>query len=201
MERGKFTFVLSSFGLQNLKPMVISPGTGLTQLTGDAAAQFNVLDITQAEKIKDSALGTPIFDNVILADNLDQPELKLEIDTVLIDAELPKLIKKTQVLGRQGRIKEYIADDDWRITLRGALFSDVKDAYPSDQVQTLRDLARLSTSLQVASTFINDLLGVDTIVVERLQLRQRSGMMSAQAFQLTCSSDLPYEISKEVDNE
>lgn len=179
----KYNFILSSWGLQYLRPHL-----------------FRSLEYVQGDKIKDSILGTPVFDNVIFADNLENPTMQIEIDTILIDAELTKLIQKTSVTGRNGRVKEYIADDDWRITFRGAIFSQVKDAYPADDVRILKNLCRVQSQLEVSSIFLNELLGIDSIVVERFSLNQRSGKMNAQAFQITASSDLPYELIQEVDN-
>jgi hypothetical protein len=179
----RYDFILSSFGLQRIRPQF-----------------FKDITVEQAKAIKYSSLGTMIFDNVILCDSFDNPTLRIEIDAVLIDATLPKIIQKTQVTGRRGRVKEYIADDDWKITLRGALFSDQKDAYPEAQVRSLTKLCRLSKQVPVVSKFLNDLCGVDSIVIEEFSLTQRSGMMNAQAFEIQASSDLPYELQKIQDN-
>jgi len=197
----KYNFVLSSFGLQYLRPLFFTvPIFQNDESRGDRGQEYSILQYNQGVKIKDSTLGTPVFDNVVLADNLQNPSLRIELDVVLIDAELPKIIKKTQVMGRNGRIKEYIADDDWKINIKGAVFSDTKDAYPEEKIRILKNLARLSSEIEVASIFMNDLLGVDTLVIESFGLAQRSGMMNAQAFQLKCSSDLPYEIIQTIDN-
>lgn len=178
MEPGKwqYNFVLKSFAIQHLKPLL-----------------FNPTNVQQRELFRSGALGTPVWDNLVLKNQEENAQVELRIDTVLIEAVRPRIIKKTLVTGRQGRIKEFISNDDWNISIRGVLFSDDKDDYPREKLAKLNELCRYEHSIVVVSDYLQQLLIWD-IVVERLRLPQRAGKISAQAFEILASSDMPYEL-------
>lgn len=182
LTEAKYSFILSSFGLQNVSPLLFKP------------SKSNVRDWNEAEY--KSALGTPVWDNLILQDSLNNPTIKLRIDVVLFDLSQPKIIKKTQVTGRSGKIKEYIAEDDWNILIRGAFFSTNKDDYPEEEIRTLKKLKAINKEIVAVSRYLQ-MLDISDIVIENLIFKQREGGIQSQAFELKCSSELPFELKYE----
>lgn len=173
----RYTFILNTFGLAYVKPKLfdqIEPGT-------------------PDDPIGTSALGTPVFDNVVLQDARVNPEISLKIDTVLIDATLPKRIKKTVVQGRPGTVKEYITLDDWQLSIKGMLVSGVQDKFPIEDLQKLKALCLLEKEIPIVSGYLQE-LGVFDIVIENAKFPQREGFRSMQLFELICTSDTPIEL-------
>jgi len=185
IKQAKWSFIVQSFGLQYTKPLLYWKNW---------ESQGNVKDWSDAPY--KSEFGTPVWDSVRLKDRAENPNYNLWLDVVVIDATMPNIIKKTKVTGRKGRIKEYITQDDWNISLKGALLSNNKDEYP-EQIKELRALAQTGKELEVESRFLNEYCKVYNIVVEQLRFPNRSGSLQKQAFEIRGSSDIPYELQKE----
>lgn len=168
--------VLKTWGLQHLAPIWMS-------------GKANSLNskITRREGVA--------IDKIILADqSIDQATIKLDLDCVIVEAELPKVIKYTQLQGRNGSVKEYIADDDWVINMKGVIVSGDKESYPQTEVGLLQELSAIKDRIYVSSEFINKLLDVTSIVIERIKLPQREGKISQQAFEIIARSDTAFEL-------
>ncbi len=187
LSKAKWQFILQSFGVQFVQSAILQPGQSITRDPADAPYT--------------SSLGTPVWDNVVLKDQAENPNYMIRIDSVLIDATLPNIIKKTKVTGRRGTVKEYITEGDWQISIKGALFGEKKDQYP-DSMGVLSDLCRVGQALEIESLFLNNYHKVYNVVVDRLRFIQRAGGMQKQAFEIRCSSDIPYELEGDglVDN-
>jgi len=180
LSKAKWQFIVQSLGIQAAQAAALRFGVGE--------------DITRTGLMPYySKFYTPVWDNVVLKDQATNPLLGLRIDSVLIDASLANVVKRTRITGRAGTVKEYITEDDVSITIRGALFGDIKDQYPEDMT-TLINMCRTGTSLEIDSVFLNDHFKVYNIVVDSLRFAQRHGGMQKQAFELKAFSDVPYEL-------
>ncbi len=144
-------------------------------------------------------LGAPVFSNLEIqsgsyTDNngntINYPSISL--DTVLFDVEIPKIIVRTPINGRNGSVKEYIADDDAYLQISGLLTGD-SGIFPVNDWLDLIKSANAPVALAVNSWYLND-LGIFNIVVDNRRFTQREGMQSTQLFSLSCLSDVPYEI-------
>lgn len=170
IEPSKYRFVLSALGQELLFPKLFTDYSG--------------------------QLGTPVADIITIADNLETPTYLLKCDCAIIDVSVANIIKETQVQGRNGRVIEYISSDNYDVTIRGGVFSGEKDTYPENEIRILDGL-RFMAQVEVTSAYL-DLLGIRSLVIKKLHLPQRAGRMSAQAFELSCISETPYEL--EVSN-
>lgn len=119
----------------------------------------------------------------------------ITLDTVLIDVTLTKNIVTTQLNGRNGTVKEYIADDDFKVTLRGALVNAKGTAYPEAQVKQLMKILKAPVTLTVTSDYLT-LYGIYSLVVTDYNLPQREGYTNTQLFDISCLSDNPVELVK-----
>ena len=126
-------------------------------------------------------------------------EYKFEFKECLITLNLPKNIVTTALQGRNGTIKEYIADDDFQITLEAATDSylgnedkDIRFAYPVEQITELVKLLQLPVELAVTSDFLK-MFDISSVVVKEYGLTQETHM-NRQSIQIQLLSDKPYEI-------
>lgn len=115
----------------------------------------------------------------------------VKFDTCLISVKQSKSIIKTKVHGRKGTVKEYITLDDYDITIEG-IISSVRGAftiYPIDQVQDLVKLCEAPISIQITSSYLNDLFDINYLVIEDYDISQEIGGMGQQKFTMSCVSD------------
>ena len=120
----------------------------------------------------------------------------LFLNGVIIDATVNKTIIKTEIIDYKGTVKEYIGESDMSITIRGYVSTQNPDQYPDDDARLIKSYASAPVPLKVVNSFLNDILGVNQIVVESCQLSQQQGLRNVQYFQWTCVSDIDFTISK-----
>lgn len=172
----KYLFILNSLGLQYLRPLLY----GVPKSEAAEPPYYT------------RQLKTPVWDAVKLFDN-DNPATAIFMEIALVDATLPKIVKETAVQGRAGTVKEYIATGDWQLTIRGAVFSEDKNAYPLKDIDNLVKLSKLKKQIAVESQLINH-IGVTNVVIKSLVFKQQTGCMNKMAFEISCISDAPYEL-------
>lgn len=133
-------------------------------------------------------------------------EYKFEFKECLITLNLPKNIVTTALQGRNGTIKEYIADDDYQITLDAATDSylgnedkDIRFAYPVEQITELVKLLQLPVELAVTSDFLK-MFEINSVVVKDFGMTQET-YMNRQSIQIQLLSDKPYEIKLKNDKD
>lgn len=171
---------------------------------------------------KDSAFGTPVFDwlfiekpsyweyeynqqtntydkaPVGLGANAALGETEgLYIEGVVIEASRSRNIITTDVNGYpKGSIVEYIGNGDWNITIRGFVSTKYPDVSPKQDAITLLSYCEAPVPLKVTSVYLNEVLGISTIVVLQPRVFQQQGLRNVQYFELSCISNYPYQITK-----
>jgi len=204
----KYNFTSEVANITNPKTaQIILSGFGLTALKG--ALYRGVFDSDESDpQLSTSQLGTPVFSNVdfISGSYLDlegnevnylEEDGGLIFDTVLIGVSMNKNIVKTPIQGRNGTVKEYISDGDFRVNIRGVITSasnDNPDHYPEDEVKKLMEVCRANASIELASFYLNDVFNVQNVVIENYTFPQREGTYNTQLFELECVSDNPVEV-------
>jgi hypothetical protein len=143
-----------------------------------------------------SLLDTAVWCDVILADEKDVPDLKVQLMTVLVTVTQKKYIVTTNITGRRGSIKEYISDGDFEINMKGALVTAFPDVYPREEFQTLFELLKKPLSIKVASPFLQQ-FGIYDIAITDYSFPQQEGYQNMQLFDINALSDLPIEL---IDN-
>jgi len=153
-------------------------------------------DIEQGER--QSYLNTPVVGAVeFFGGNwtdygVDGSELLVEYDGLKVDSCMVfisqrKNIVKTEVMGRPGRVKEYISLDDFSIQITGAIVGQ-SQVYPEQDVQALRAILESQEAVTVDNRLLR-LFDIDTIVVEGFQMSPREGFSNVQDFSIRASSD------------
>lgn len=115
------------------------------------------------------------------------------LDTVLMTVSQTKVIEETKITGRNGTIKEYIAEGDFEVALKVILASPSPNAFPSEAAGRLIKLMRVPVPLQVVSPFLN-LYDIDEIVVKTVSAPQRQGFQNMFTMDITASSHSPLEL-------
>jgi hypothetical protein len=188
----KYQIIAGSFGLATLKPYLYKGGQMLRTDGGDypvQVAQFAQSDLA-------SWMGTPIFGEVVLQDQAK--EITITLDTVLVEINQSKNIVRTEVAGRAGTVKEYISLGDYYIVLKGGIFSQDPEQFPTDQVNQLIQILNKEEALYISCDFLQ-LFGVYNIAVASYNMGQRAGNMSSQLFEIRGYSDEPIELT--IDDE
>jgi hypothetical protein len=148
------------------------------------------------EPVSVSMLGTPVYSNLDVqggsyTDNngntITYPSLTL--DAVLFVVTQSKNIVITNIQGRNGSIKEYIADDDYNVTITG-IIAGGNNVYPKNEVLALKKVLDSPTAININSWFLNQ-FGVHTIVIKDYNFGQEAGRNSQQAFSISAISDVP----------
>jgi hypothetical protein len=209
---GRFNqFISAPLNLNSAKPFLFFPFAGQGS---NAEFEFDFERLVDGSDAN-SYLGTPIFDQIILgaeennntqdkegvtyfnADiNGNVTEQPVIINNGLITVRQGRNIIKTALVNASGTVKEFISDNDFEITIIGAIeHSDADtartsaDARPDREIQNFIRLCKVSKEIPVSSRYLNDLFGVTELVIEGYELGQKSGQRGLQFFSLTCISD------------
>lgn len=124
----------------------------------------------------------------------------LFIDGVIIDLTQKNSIIETEVVDFKAPINEYIGGGGHLITIRGFVATKHPNLYPATDVRILNSYAKAPVPLKITSVFLNDILGINEIVVKESNLFQQQGLRNVQYFQWSCVSDFSYMIKKAEPN-
>jgi hypothetical protein len=138
-----------------------------------------------------SKLGTSIFSDLQFLPVGGEDHIP--IDKCLFDVNLPMLIVRTAIQGKNGQTKEYIGEDDADVTIRG-IVCGTNGAYPLEQVKNLLRFCRRGQSLGILSKYLNEVWDITEVVVKNILFEQPEGSQSFQKFEIQLWSDKPVEI-------
>jgi len=105
-----------------IRPIAAAPGLKSAELPDvnkvGAKAPVN-------PEIRKSVLGIPVYESLEVED-LNGNSYTFPDNTV-VDVSLPIVIEKTAIQGRKtgGTVKEFISEDDWRVTIYGVIVNPV----------------------------------------------------------------------------
>lgn len=146
-------------------------------------------------------LGRPWLTTLAL--KLDEVSINL-IDCIITVTQ-EKYIVSTPLQGRNGTIKEYIADGDYQIEVRASVQPPTEaggfaplDQYPLDELTNLLKMFRKAENLEVQSEFLA-MFEIDSVVIQSYSFVQETHS-NRQTFQATLLSDSAYEIKIKEDN-
>lgn len=141
-------------------------------------------------------LGTPVYDQLIFPAEAN-PEIELSTDFILNDVifrvRRPKLIKRTQVAGRDGEVNELISLGDYQIEIFGKIVSEQPLIKPVDRIRDLIKIDNHKGSVAVAVRFLG-WFDIDSIVIDDTELSQEEGVYNEQPFIMRARSENPVEL-------
>jgi len=170
----------------NPVPVVRNSFDGRTDQTKDADKPLYLSQLGTPVMINLKFIATPYIDF-----NLNRWQMSPEMifDTVLCSVHQQKRVVYTEIEGRGGTVKEYIGLDDYEVSINGIITGSNRH-YPADEVRLLKNLLEIPASLNVASSFLNQ-LGIHTLTVDNYEIPQEAGGYSQQRFNITALSDAP----------
>jgi hypothetical protein len=196
----RFSFILQDFGLEALKPLIFKPGDQLDVKKEEpliTSRQMADDEYTMTTGISSqpvlSMLGTPVFCDMIL--QTQDGNTRLQLLDVLVTVDRPKVIVKTQIVGKDYTVKEHISNSDYSVRIQGRLTQPFSKAYPRAEMVDLIALCESDEALKVTSEYLQ-LFGIYEIVVEHPSFPQRQGFQNIQLFDLSCSSDQPVQLQR-----
>jgi len=157
------------------------------------------------EEFKTGKLTTPITDKSYWEGRYALTELTLKkedgqtlvVNDAIVSLSRSKNIVKTQLVGLDGTVKEYICNGDYEIDIIIGIVAvdsagQIVDEYPSEGIETVREFLDEKKEVQVAGVFLN-IFDISQIVVERFNLTQETHS-NRQVISIKASSDEDYEI-------
>ena len=186
-------------GTAILKPKLFRPNV---KIMGEEGLAFQG-DAGQYGYDKKSLFGTPIYDIVTFQAFTYTDENGKEVNNSAFDLELaiveinkPRNIVKTQIMGRNGTVKEYMSDDDYQISITGSFLNKYAYRSPEDLMRYFDQITKAPIELKVVSNFLS-YFEIFTIVIENSRIKQREGARNIVDYELQCVSDTPFEIQSE----
>lgn len=155
-----------------------------------------------------SSIGTPIFDTITFYGNGSNGDIsyydltlqktvtvpKMTIDIALITVNKNINVSKTNVIGANYSVKQYINLGDYDIEIKGIFTSGLADTVPSDQIKQLHRITSATCEINVASSFLS-LFDITCIVFEGQQtFEQAESQRDVQKFSLHCINETPFAI-------
>lgn len=178
---------------------------GIVQVTDKIIKRYPVKAENADAPIGTSYLGTPVYarlefskegieNQIGTPSTLDGREgaRNLILETVLITVSQSKNIIKTAIQGRNGTIKEYIGEGDYRISIIGSIVSPEALVYPREDVDLLIRYCKVNQEFGVICDFLS-LFGIENIVIEDYTVSEKLGSRNEVPFEIVAMSDLPIE--------
>lgn len=113
----------------------------------------------------------------------------------LVSFSLTKTIVETATVGkhRRGKVKEYIATEDWQITIKGlCIDTNNPDLYPTAQVQSLNRLFEKNEGLEVIGNKLFTLFDIRNIVLKDISFEAMEGKEGIQKYTIKAVSDMDF---------
>lgn len=148
-----------------------------------------------------SFLNTAVFSDLDLtAISVAGQTISVNIPTVLFTVTQTKNIITTPIQGRNGTVKEYISDGDYKINIKGVI-TNSNGKYPQFKIDkgltTVNDLfqmCQLNKSLTVNSWYLWQFC-IYELVITDFEFPQLEGQYSSQPFEINAISDTPFVIN------
>ncbi|MGR3179410.1 MAG: DUF6046 domain-containing protein [Candidatus Anammoxibacter sp.] len=207
-------------GIRATSLEILLKGIGIQALKSKL---FREIDFETDEPDAISYLGTPIFDQLTIKggnffeiDDINKENpipypdedgadgFGLVIPSVIIEVTQSKNIITTAIQGRNGTVKEFVSDGDFVITLTGLIIGrnengevkDIGNVFPSDDIKKLITICKVPDVITLKSTFLNDLFGINEVVVTGYNIPQREASKDMQPFQISMLSDVPIDLEE-----
>ena len=193
------TFLAMGAGISLFKSRLYQGGIDLANLGNASEDQLS-------ENVPLSSFyGTPVMSRLILGDQNSatfnytdingntQTLDSITLECCIMVASQEKNIIKTSLEGRDGTVKQFISNGDYKIDVT-VIVATVDNNYPRDFVNALINILSIPDSIPVYSDFLN-MFGINSVVVENPVIPQEEGFYNQQKFTWTMLSDNPIDLN------
>ena len=115
----------------------------------------------------------------------------ITITNCLVVPRVSKNIIKQKVPGRNGTVKTWVSNEDIEISIEATIHSNKQGVYPIDEIETLKSILDQPSTIQIESPYLNDIMGINYIVIENYEIPQIRGQYSQQKLYIRAISDNP----------
>ena len=175
--------------------------SGAIQALRSTAFNITLGDVEVEQAVGKSDYGTPVMDKLEFPEgsyiDLEGNQISfsgISIATVILEVSLSKNIIKTAVSGRNGTIKEFVADNDYSISGRGFI-SNKNNVIPLDSLRTFRQIMQVPNQIEVISQYLNEVFEINYLVIENFSMPQIEGFRNELPFSFQAISDIPLDIN------
>lgn len=178
-----------AYSLQRLSEASLQAVIALTGYEG-----VRVAELEEVERIGD--LGLPVFAPVELnapatvIDGVDYPNQRITLDKCIIAISQTKMIVRTAVQGRNGTVKEYIADGDYDINIRAVLVNHNEMSLPESDLIRLKNICSRPQNIELLNE-VSAMLGITEIVIDSYSIQQVEGFTNLINVEINAVSDTP----------
>jgi hypothetical protein len=117
---------------------------------------------------------------------------EIEFIGAKINVQKQNKIVETELVNRAGKVKEFIQQSDYNITINGQLFSQ-DGMFPYDELDLLNYILSQSTNINVASRYLK-LFGINKMVFKSATFDQNQlKYFNVMPFSLSFVSDMDYD--------
>ncbi len=211
----KQKIIIQAFGLTHVKILAYAGVIGAIEIASlhqkSTLNEYNGLlpeALTPDSAVDQSVLGTPVFDNLIIAagnyiDTTYGPTSynELRLDSCLITLYQQNNIVLTPIQGRDGEVIEYISKMSFRINVKGGVFG-------TGNKRPYSDIVNLKLALQTNNTLriipVNSTSGgflsewdISEIAILDKNIPQSMGGYNYQLFEFNAIQDLPVILAQQ----
>lgn len=128
-------------------------------------------------------------DNSLILKNKDNTQIGLV--GVKIDVTKANKIVETQLVNREGKVKEFIQNDDYTITVKGNLYGN-RNKFPLAALQQLLEVLRPNQNMEIASPYL-EAFGICKVILKSADFKQSNlKYFNVMPFELSLISDTDY---------
>jgi|GEM_PF-3731550 len=135
-----------------------------------------------------SLIGTPVLSNFNLEYN--GQKLSYAINAVLFTVRQARNIVKTPVPGRDGTVKQFICEGDWRINAK-LVISDINRVFPYNLSRQIAQFVAIKDDINIHSWFLNDIFNIRQVVIDDKTFEQHQGKGNTCFMNFDFLSDTP----------
>lgn len=152
-----------------------------------------VIETTNEEKLLN--VGSNVINEVVLHENVNpQSGISVIFDDCKIDVVLDKKIVATELVDKNGKVKEYIYTKDYVITLKGTIRNEGVQGFPYEDLWFLQQILAINKKLYISSKLLNGIYDITQVVVEKANFMQNSMQyFNVMPYTITLMSDMDYD--------
>lgn len=109
--------------------------------------------------------------------------------TALITISQSKKIVRTDIVGRNGQVREYIGMNDYQVNITGTITGE-NNVRPTSEILNLKKVLDAPCEIEVECEFLNQ-FGIFNLIIDSADTPQDAGGVSYQTYNINCSSELP----------
>lgn len=117
-----------------------------------------------------------------------------EIDYAMVSVVCKKNIVSTPLIGRKGTVKELISEDDYQISIKGAVIGDDYQ-FPEEKLDRIKELYSVNEAVELKCALTDVFLSEgDKVVITDISFPQSMQTEHTQVVEMQCITDRAFEL-------